>query len=814
MGNAGDEQTQSLPFSTAAVFLQAAAILALELVLMRCFSVARWHHFSYLVIGAALLGFGASGTFLTFLGDRLERRFGFWVFILTLAFAASVPLTFRLTQWLPLDVQYVLYSARQGGLMFAHDFLIFVPFFLGACVLGLSLMHFEQRVHFIYGANLVGSGVGAAVATGAMFLMAPHRLLYPVAGLGVLAALCWAVAWNRRRTLGGLLVLLVGAGLLAESLCTPVALRIDQYKDMATLQRWAREGGARKLLTRYGPRARVDVYESPRLHMTMFAGLTATEAPPPQLGLLLDGHLTAPVLEVDSPEEASILDHTPMSLPYRLLERPRVLLLGETGGGNVWLAQRMGAAHVTVVQPNPQVARILTGPLAERSGGVLTADNVTVRSAGLREFMEHTDQRFDIIQIVSTEGPAAGVSALRSLHEDFLLTVEGMARCAERLTDRGIVSVTRGVQEPPRDNVKLLATLRAALERADRPEPGRHLVQVRNLLAATTLAFARPIRKERCAALRAAARELRVDVEWAACPGVEYGEPVHRIAGPEGEDYSWFHHAAARILSAERESFFRNWAFDVRPATDESPYFYNFFRWSSLPDYWQAYGRRWLTRVELGYVVLVFALLQVVLVGGVLILLPLLRLRRTGGGRLPTFLYFSLIGLAFLMLEMVCLLKFTYFLGDPIYSAAGVLAAFLVFSGLGSALSRRLSPSPRRAITLAALGVAALAVLYAVGLDPLFSALIGWPLPARFGVAVVVAAPAAFLMGWPLPNGLSLARRSDRRLVPWAWGANGFASVAASPLAVLLAIEVGYTAVLLLVALLYVLATLVSRRLG
>ncbi len=808
------ERGPSLPFSAAAVFLQAAGILSLELVLMRCFSVARWHHFSYLVIGAALLGFGASGTFLTFVGERLERRFGLWAFLLTLAFALSVPLTFRMGEWLPLDVRYVLYSARQGGLLFAHDLLIFVPFFLGACVLGLSLMHFKRRVHFIYGANLVGSGLGAGAAAAAMFLMAPERLIYPVAGLGLAAALCWALAWDRRRTAGALICLALGAALAAEGLLAPAALRMDQYKDAATLERWEAESGARRLLTGYGPRARVDVYESERLHLTMFAGLTARQPPPPQLALLLDGHLAAPVLEIESAEEAEILDHTPMSLPYRLIERPRVLLLGEAGGANVWLARRMGAEHVTVVQPNPQVVRLLKGPLAERSGGVLAGDDVTVVTAGPREFLERTDRRFDIIQVVVAEGPAAGASGLRSLHEDFLLTVEGMGRCVERLTGRGVVSVTRGLQEPPRDNVKLLATLREALERTGRAEPAQHLVQVRNLLAATTLAFSRPMSEADCERLVEAAGRMRLDFEWAPCPGVDYESPIHHIGGPEGQDHSWFHHAARWVLSDEREAFFRDWAFNVRPATDDSPYFYNFFRWRSLPQFWRAYGRQWLTHMELGYVVLVFSLLQVIVVGGVLILLPLVRLRRAAGGRLPTYVYFSLLGLGFLMLEMVCLLKFTHFLGDPIYSAAGVLAAFLIFSGLGSALSRRLSPSPRRAIPLAALGVAGLAVLYSVGLDPLFGALMGWPLPARFAVAIAVAAPAAFLMGWPMPNGLALAEERDHRLVPWAWGANGFASVAAAPLTVLLAVETGYTAVLLLSAALYALAALVSRRLG
>ena len=59
-----------------AVFLLSAGVIALELALMRCLSIARWHHFSYLVISTALLGFGASGTLLTFAGRWLRRRFG------------------------------------------------------------------------------------------------------------------------------------------------------------------------------------------------------------------------------------------------------------------------------------------------------------------------------------------------------------------------------------------------------------------------------------------------------------------------------------------------------------------------------------------------------------------------------------------------------------------------------------------------------------------------------------------------------------------------------------------------------------------
>ena len=796
-----------------AVFLVSAAIIALELALMRCLSVARWHHFSYLVVSTALLGFGASGTLLTFVGDRLRKHFWEWAGGLTVLFAVSVTLALRAAEALPLDVQYVLYSARQAGLMLTHDLLLFVPFFIGATVVGLTLMEFGERVHLVYGANLAGSGAGGAAVTGLMFFMAPQNLLYAVAALGFAAAVCYALGAGRRRGLlaGGAAAGAVLLGLLGA--ISPLRLHMDQYKFLATMRRWQAEGKAEHLLTRYGPRARLDVFDSPALHRIMFAGLTATEAPPPQLAVLADGHHAATVLMIDSPGPAEILDHTPMSLPYRLLDRPRVLLLGEAGGVNIWLARRMGARAITVVQPNPRLVELMEGPLEDRGGGVFTGPDVTVHVTGPRAFVERTDRRFDIIQIVTTEGQAAGASSLRSLHEDFLLTVQGFRRCLGLLSNRGILSVTRGVQAPPRDNVKLFATLRAALP--DEAEAGQRLVQARNLLAATNLAFASPLDEPRCTALKSAAEDLRLDIEWAPCESIDYADQINEVGGPEGKPYSYFHHAARRVLSEDRERFFEDWVYNVRPATDDRPYFFNFFKWESLPRFWQTYGRLWLTRLELGYVVLVIALVQVVAAGAALILLPLLKLRkaRRTGGKLPVLAYFACLGLGFMMIEMTCLLKFTHFLGDPIYSAAGMLTSFLVFSGLGSVLSGYLFRSRRRAIVVAAGGIAALAVAYAAGLGALFEACAGLPLGARLGLSVLVIAPAAFLMGFPFPGGLSLLERGRPPLVPWAWGANGFASVAAASLAVMIAIAAGFRTVLCLAAGLYLAAGAVSRAL-
>ena len=45
-----------------AVLLVSAAALGYEILLMRMLSIVQWHHFAWMVISLALLGYGASGT--------------------------------------------------------------------------------------------------------------------------------------------------------------------------------------------------------------------------------------------------------------------------------------------------------------------------------------------------------------------------------------------------------------------------------------------------------------------------------------------------------------------------------------------------------------------------------------------------------------------------------------------------------------------------------------------------------------------------------------------------------------------------------
>ncbi|HEY5789641.1 MAG TPA: hypothetical protein VIX81_03400, partial [Gammaproteobacteria bacterium] len=89
-----------LPLS---VGLLAGAALAYEVLLVRLFAIVQWHHFAYLVISLALLGYGASGTLVTLLRAPLLARFERAYPLAALGFALAAPAAFQLAERVPVD---------------------------------------------------------------------------------------------------------------------------------------------------------------------------------------------------------------------------------------------------------------------------------------------------------------------------------------------------------------------------------------------------------------------------------------------------------------------------------------------------------------------------------------------------------------------------------------------------------------------------------------------------------------------------------------------------------------------------------------
>ncbi len=206
---------------------------------------------------------------------------------------------------------------------------------------------------------------------------------------------------------------------------------------------------------------------------------------------------------------------------------------------------------------------------------------------------------------------------------------------------------------------------------------------------------------------------------------------------------------------------------------------------------------------EWGYITLLATLAQRMVLAGLLVLVPAALTARAesgGGRRLRLIGYFAAIGLAYLTAEIAAIQQLNLLLGHPVYAVAAVLAAFLVFSGVGSAWSDRVAADRG---WMASAGLALMLMVYALVMLALVHVLQPVHLVLRASAAVLLLAPLAFLMGVPFPTGLRALAGGETGRIAWAWAANGFASVIAAPLAALIALEAGSRLLFVLAAVAY-----------
>ena len=808
-----DEERAPRFLLLAAVALLSAATLGYEILLTRLLAIVQWHHFAFLVISIALLGFGASGAFLVAVGSRLRFPAGPFLAFAALTFAVAAPACFAIAQHLPFNVLELPWSLRPLGWLLVIEVVLAIPFFIAATGIGRTLIVFGDRLSRVYAADLVGAGGGAVLAVGLLWWLPAERILD---GLGMVAALAGGMAavrarrrvrWAYLASATGISFLLVsGPGYWNE-------LRISPFKP---LPQALRVSGATLVETRSGPLGLVSAVENEAVPLRWAPGLSLlARAPvPEQVALFVDGDGPIAIPRGgwgDAPP--AYLDDLPSALPYHLLERPRVLVLAAGGGAPVLQALGGGAWAVDAVELQPDVAALAQGRYGGFSWGAPERPRGRLHVADPRAFVEAA--RGEEYDLIAVDALGASPSGLHALKADRLLTVESMRAMLARLTPRGLIAITGWSELPPRSGPRLLATLLESLA-AEGVEPAaEHLAWIRSWNTNTLVASRTPLSRGQIAAVRSFARARAFDLVHV--PDMEASE-ANRFNVMERP---WFHEAAARLLGPERDEFIRDYKFDLRPATDDRPYLWSFFRWEHAPEILALSRAGGIGLLAIGYLALPAALVQAAVASAALILLPLLLVRRRAGRgargarRGAALAGFFALGLAFLMMEIAFISRFTVILSHPLHALVVVLAAFLVFAGVGSWLAgRRESGEERGSIAWPAAGIVVLAVACLAALPHLTSVLLGAAPHLKIAAAVALVAPLATFMGMPFPSALARLRRLDPGLVPWAWGVNGCASVVGAVLATGLAIHLGQTFVIGFAALLYAAAAVALTRMG
>jgi hypothetical protein len=788
-----------------ATLLVSAAAIGYEILLMRVLSIVQWHHFAYMIISLALLGYGASGTFIAVLRSRLESRFETAFATSALLFSMAMLACFVAAQRVPFNALEIVWDSGQFLNLTVVYLVFFVPFFFAACCIGLAFTCRGGDASRIYFFDLFGAGLGAVLAIALLFIASPQTalvllVLLPLAASGLVASMLAS-----RLPLAG--VQFTWLALLAFGI--PQAhldLRISEYKGLSQALQVI---DSRILDQSSSPLGYITVVDSPTVPVRHAPGLSfnTRHIPPEQLAVFTDADGMSAITRYDGdPGSVAHLGDLTAALPFGLLEEPAVLILGAGTGSDVLMSLYHGASRVDAVELNPQMTELVAQRHADFAGRIYDDPRVTVHTDEARGFVSRNDDAYDLIQIGLLDSFGASGAGVQALNESYIYTVEALRAYLDDLGDGGLLAITRWIKMPPRDSVKLLATAIDALRQSGVSEPGQNIAMIRSWNTSTLLVKNGAFTSAEIERIREFARSRSFDTAY--FPGMRAAEAnrFNRLAEP------YLHDAAVALLSDSSGNFLERYKFDVEPATDDRPYFFHFFRWQTLPEVMALRTAGGAGLIEWGYLVLVATLVQAAVLGLVLILLPLSLVRRTwpaGTGRNFGF-YFLLLGLAFLFVEMAFIQKFTLFLSNPLYSVAVVLSGFLVFAGLGSAASERLARSlPWRGVSPVSVAVAAIAVLalvYVFILPAVFGRFIGLADPAKIAVSLALIAPLAFFMGMPFPLGLTRLSGLAAGFVPWAWGINGFASVVSAVLATLLAIEFGFNVVIVLALALYALA--------
>ncbi|MEW6533790.1 MAG: hypothetical protein AB1473_23370 [Thermodesulfobacteriota bacterium] len=799
-----------------AVFCVSGAAVGWQLGLMRCLLISRYHHFSFLVISCALLGFGAGGTLLAVRRKWfLQRASSIFVWGLPI-FAISMPLALWLGELLPIDVYFPpMQWGSNLGWWSVFWLVHVVPFLLAGTLVGLALMAQTGEAHLVYATSLVGSAAGSLGTMILMSYLPPNGLAVPLALSVILSCIFLIPVVRHSGMLASGPVLLVVAAALGWLLITPAdksfPLNIDQYKSLADVKRLETQGQAQRTRVLFGPRGRVDLYSSPHFHSLLSLGGTA--APPGMDVVLKDGFQIGTILNIREATEAKVLMGTLAAIPYHLISPRRVLILGEAGSVSLSLAALSPAKEIVLVQPDRNVLRLLRDHPANPLGD----PRIRVVEAESRAFLDANRSAFDIIHLAELDGFTPGSGGIAGLREDYLATVEGFRRCLAALAPDGFACSVRGIPDPPRDNIKIVFTWIEALRGRNVHDPGNHLLMARDELGCAILAAGKPIERGTIERFSRLCQSQSWDMEW--YPGIEPSETnrVHVLPGPGASRISWYHHALRKLIGTGAEDFAQSWLWNVRPARDDRPFFHDFFRWVSLSQLVAVFGPLWLTRAELGFLVLVLAAGWTALVAFVLISVPVLLDRRGHAvsgtdSRLGAAVYFAALGAGFMFVEMSFIQLFTRFMGEPILAAALVLGGFLSFAGLGSMIQPGLTQRLGGTVFATACLIAGFIVADSLLLPFVFqwAALSSLPVKAALGIGLM--APTALLMGNPFPWGIGRLQERAPGTIPLAWAVNGFASVVSACLAVLMAMAYGFTVLLALAAGLYVAAGLLALR--
>lgn len=783
---------QRLSKYTIGIFFISFSTLLFELSLTRVFSVTLWYHFGFLIISTALLGFGVSGVVLSLWKKFreeyvLDKTLGWLGICLTL----SIIVCFWLLQQIPFD-PFSLYADKMQLLYMPVTYIIVsIPFFFAGLVLSLLFTRFSGNINRLYAFDLAGAALGClAIIFTMSYLGGAGSVLFASTFAALASILFFGKIFKRLSFLS--FILLIASVVFSINADKIIPLHITSNKAQGLRS-------MKPMLSKWNTFSKIDLYNdtsfiSPKKMAPFFVIDQGTALTGLDFDMLPNVHTVLQQFNSDSLYGSC--------LAYLDKPNPSLLIIGSGCGTQVLDALHHGAKEITAVDINPIINNVVTHNAYWAD--LFKQPNVKLVTDEGRNYVRSSKEKYDAIISVHTISNSAIASGALSLSENYVLTKEAFEDYYNHLTDSGAIYFTRPEFQLPR----LFATAREVLQ-----ENG--IKDVSNHLFAYTYPPSKRFkdRKSFFAVFlmsKSSFTQQQLDkMMQFVNMQVSDGNPV-LLYSPSIQNNNIYD---TILHTTDLTGLYKNYPFEISPATDNEPFFNHHTRWSSLNSQafkdifsQQKLGRLALEDRPVAEVTLIVLLVQVLIISALFILLPLFKFSSKGLQTKNIFsylLYFSALGCGFIMIEIVMIQLFSLLLGEPVYTFAIVLGALLLFTGLGAYISGKYISNARQILRTAIILLSLLLLIASFFLPALLRAAIALPMGARIVLSVALIMPLGILLGMPFPSGIQLISKQAPALIPWAWGVNGFFTVIGSVITLILSMIIGFQAVLWIAIVIY-----------
>ena len=831
------------------VALVAGAVIALQIVVMRIFAVGSWVHFGSLVISLAMFGFGLASAVMCINTGFFDRHWQYAAGISLISFGPLAVIANLIAQQLPFNAIFLISDPAQKWRLAANFLLYFVPFLAGAFFLGSVFLRARSVFARVYFADLAGSGLSGLAVLAAMYVLAPANLILAPLALWSLGGLLWFRA-ARSKLLAAGFVAAAGFAFALHILAPGIGLTtlaVSDYKGVSYARKFPDNQRVYRSVSPFGD---LEIYSSSYFHfapgLSDNAAFNLPEEPAnAYLAMYNDGEGPTGIIANLSPAQTAYFRYLPMYYPYVLKSAPDTFVAQLSGGIPVAVALRAGSRHVTTAEANPEILKSFSNPaISKFTGNVIHDPKLEVIAQEGRLWLPASGRRFDVIDLSLGDGAGLSSPGGFAITEKYAFTREAMASYMSALNNGGILAVTLwNKEDPPKSVLKLYATM---VEAAGGTEAAQSFYAVSSYLSTTTVLYKRGgFSADELAKLSAFTKSLSFDEIYS--PGMAFddshtdqlladyraqlfGAPADptlpapgegNVLAPLPDNGATGGDAPSEVPATKLERLFwhhlmeggyddiaRRYVFDVRPLTNDRPYFAAYVKPSDLA---RVTDRLDLFQDDWAYLLLWATLAIASALSVTLIALPAIFGWRSIFSRTPgkfgIIVYFACLGFGYIMTEVGLISKFVLALANPTISAAVLLSGILVFSGLGSFVSERFVGTAKSALPRILAAITVLLVAGSLFADPVLNWIGGMGYGWRLTLCIMLVAPAAFLMGFPMPIAMTtLGRLGKQSMFLWAWGINGCASVIGAALVPVLATSFGISSALQASAVAYLVA--------